>query len=136
MSRNRILALSLVQLLAIVACKKDESVQETLDLLDTHAKEIRGKVTGSADKRAGIVEAQKYLDANKADIGKRIRELVALRGFQVSAEMKGKMAASLADATVMCGQIEVEMMSAKMADPALDDELGKLCKSWDEAVAF
>lgn len=134
MPRNKYLFLMLAPVLALSACKKDAAVQETIDLLDKHSKEIKAKVTDATDKKAGVAEAQKYIDANKDDIAKRIKEMGELKGFQVSEEMQSKMASSLVDAAFMCSKIQVDLMSATMEDKDLDASLEKLCKTWDDAV--
>ncbi|MBX7079063.1 MAG: hypothetical protein K1X88_07750 [Nannocystaceae bacterium] len=134
MPRNRILVLALAPFIALTACKKDAAVQETIDLLDKHGKEITSKVTSASDKKAGVADAQKYIDSNKDDIAKRIKEMGELKGFQVSEEMQSKMASSLVDAAFMCSKIQVDLMAATMEDKDLDDALNKLCKTWDDAV--
>ncbi len=128
------LALILAPLLALSACKKDSAVQESIDLLGKHSKEITTKVTGAADKTAGVADAQKYLDSNKDDLSKRMKEISELRGFQVSEDMQTKMSSALVDAAFMCGKIQVDLMTETMADPALDGALGKLCKDWEAAM--
>ncbi len=128
-------ALVLAPLLALAACKKDSDVQATIDLLDKHSKEITSKATG-ADKKAGVAEAQKYLDANKDDLTKRMKEVSELRGFQVSEDMQSKMATALLDAAFMCGKIQVDLMTETMSDKDLDSAVNKLCKDWEAALAL
>jgi hypothetical protein len=134
MSLSLRLALVLVPLLTVAGCKKDSSVQESIDLLGKHSKEITAKVTGAADKKAGVADAQKYLDSNKDDLSKRMKEMSELRGFQVSEDMQSKMASALVEAAFMCGKIQVDLMSATMEDKDLDTSLEKLCKDWEGAL--
>jgi hypothetical protein len=134
MSRSIRLAFLLVPFLAATACKKDGDVQASLDLLDKHGKEITAKVTTATDKKAGVADAQKYLDSNKDDLNKRMKEMSELRGFQVSEDMQSKMAQSLVDAAFMCGKIQVDLMSETMSDKDLDASLEKLCKDWQTAL--
>lgn len=134
MSLSLRLALVLVPLLTVAGCKKDSSVQESIDLLGKHSKEITAKVTGAADKKAGVADAQKYLDSNKDDLSKRMKEMSELRGFQVSEDMQSKMASALVEAAFMCGKIQVDLMSATMEDKDLDTSLDKLCKDWEGAL--
>lgn len=134
MSRSFRFALVLVPLLTVAGCKKDASVQESIDLLAKHSKEITTKVTGAADKKAGVADAQKYLDSNKDDLSKRMKEMSELRGFQVSEDMQSKMASALVEAAFMCGKIQVDLMSATMEDKDLDTSLDKLCKDWEGAL--
>lgn len=136
MSRSLRLALLIAPLFAVAACKQDAAVQESIDLLGKHGKEITTKVTAAADKKAGVADAQKYLDSNKDDLSKRMKEMTELRGFQVSEEMQGKMASALVDAAFMCGKIQVDLMSATMQDEGLDTALDKLCKDWEGALAL
>lgn len=134
MSRSIRLALLLVPFLAATACKKDGDVQASIDLLDKHSKEITAKVTTATDKKAGVADAQKYLDSNKDDLNTRMKEMAELRGFQVSEDMQSKMAQALIDAAFMCGKIQVDLMSETMSDEALDGSIEKLCKDWQTAL--
>ncbi len=134
MPRQTHLALLLAPFLALTACKKDDSVKESLDLLAKHSKEITTKVTGASDKKAGVADAQKYLDANKDDIVKRMKEMSELRGFQLSEDMQSKMAEGIVDATFMCMKLQTDIMAATMEDDELDKAVDKLCADWDAAV--
>ena len=129
----RLAALS-ISLIAFAGCKKDDSVKESLDLLAKHGKEITTKVTGASDKKAGVADAQKYLDSNKDDIIKRMKEMSELRGFQLSEDMQGKMAEGIIDATFMCTKLQTEIMAETMEDEELDKSVDKLCADWDNAV--
>lgn len=134
MPRSLRFALVLVPLLTLAGCKKDSAVQESIDLLAKHSKEITTKVTAAADKKAGVADAQKYLESNKDDLSKRMKEMSELRGFQVSEDMQSKMASALVEAAFMCGKIQVDLMSETMADKELDGAVEKLCNDWQAAL--
>lgn len=134
MSRIVRLAALSISLVAFAGCKKDDAVKESLDLLAKHGKEITTKVTGASDKKAGVADAQKYLDANKDDIVKRMKEMSELRGFQLSEDMTSKMAEGIIEATFMCTKLQTEIMAETMEDKDLDTAVDKLCADWDAAV--
>src|SRR5262245_20440024 len=126
MSRNVRLAALFIPFIALAACKKDDSVKESLDLIAKHGKEITTKVTGASDKKAGVADAQKYLDSNKDDISKRMKEMSELRGFQVSEDMQKQMAEGILDAAFMCTKLQTEIMAETMSDDDLDKSVKKL----------
>jgi len=134
-AKSKLLSVLVPLVLATSACKKDGEVQETLDLLDKHGKEMAGKVKSASDKKAGVADAQKYLDSNKDDMTKRLKDLGELRGFQVSEEMQTKMASGIVDAMFACTTIQTDLIGETMSDDDLDKALDKLCKDWEGIVS-
>lgn len=128
------LALAAALLLPTTACKRDGYVQESLDAFARHGKEIKAKIADASDKKAGVAEAQKYLDANKDDIAGRMKELGGLKGFQVSEDMQAKLGAGIVEASFMCTKLQADFMLQAAEDADFDAALDKLCASWDAAV--
>ena len=100
--RNLVLSLGLG--LALVACSRDEEVNKVVADFDAFSKEIVNKVKTASNPAAGIVEAQKYLDANKAAITRRLASIKDVKNFQLSDETKKKMEATVkSDAEAVAG---------------------------------
>lgn len=112
--------------LALGACKKDDFANETMAQLSSMTDEIVKKVNDSEDKKAGVAEAQKILDAKKADLAPKMAEIMELRGFQISEEAQGNVAKVLVDVTSKMATLEINLMMATMNDKELEAAVEKL----------
>ena len=114
--------------LALGACKKDDFANETMKELSDLTDEIVKKVKDASDKKAGVAEAQKALDAKKADLSAKMKEIGQLRGFQLSEEAQGNVAKGIIDATSKISQLEIDLLTATMSDKELETAVEKLTK--------
>ena len=113
-------------LAAAPACKKDDMVKETMTEVDSLADEIVSTVKNADDKKQGVADAQKLLDAKKEDLGKKMGEVGELRGFQVSEEVATEMTTSLAESVLEVESLKLNLMTETMKDKELDTALNKL----------
>lgn len=113
-------------LAATPACKKDDMVKETMTEVDSLADEIVSTVKNADDKKQGVADAQKLLDAKKEDLGKKMGEVGELRGFQVSEEVATEMTSSLAESVLEVESLKLNLMTETMKDKELDTALNKL----------
>jgi hypothetical protein len=59
----------LLACIAMVGCgKRDDEVNAVMKDLDTFTAEVVGKISSAKDLASGLMEAQKYFDAQKAGI--------------------------------------------------------------------
>jgi hypothetical protein len=114
--------------LALGACKKDDFANETIKELSDLTDEIVKKVKDASDKKAGVAEAQKALDAKKADLSAKMKEIGQLRGFQLGEEAQGNVAKGIIDATSKMAQLEIDLLTATMSDKELEAAVEKLAK--------
>lgn len=127
MTRKLIAAGLLFSFLATApACKKDDMVKETMTEVDSLADEIVSTVKNADDKKKGVAEAQKLLDAKKEDLGKKMGEVGQLRGFQVSEDVATEMTSSLAESVLEVESLKLNLMSESMKDDELGTALNKL----------
>ncbi len=112
--------------LALGACKKDDFANETLTALTGLTDEIVQTVKKAEDKKAGVAEAQKALDAKKGDLTPKMAEIMELRGFQLSQEAQDKVNSGLADAATKVAQLEIDLLTETMKDEDLKKALEKL----------
>ncbi len=108
------------------ACKKDDMVKETMTEVDSLADEIVSTVKSADDKKQGVADAQKLLDAKKEDLGKKMGEVGELRGFQVSEEVATEMTSNLAQSVLEVESLKLNLMTETMKDKELDTALNKL----------
>jgi len=113
-------------LAAAPACKKDELVNDTMTEVDSLADEIVSTVEKADDKKQGVADAQKLLDAKKEELGKKMAEVGELRGFQVSEDVASKMTSSLAESLLEVETLKLSLMSETLKDKELDEAVNKL----------
>jgi len=111
--------LLLTIVLALGACKKDDMATGTMDELTTLTDEIVTTVTGAADKKAGVAEAQKLLDAKKDELAPKMAEIMELRGFQLSDEAQAAVAKGMIDNAAKMDKLEIDMLTETMRDEEL-----------------
>jgi hypothetical protein len=114
--------------LALGACKKDDFANETMKELSDLTDEIVKKVKDASDKKAGVAEAQKALDAKKGDLSAKMKEIGQLRGFQLSEEAQGNVAKGIIDVSSKISQLEIDLLTATMSDKELETAVDKLTK--------
>jgi hypothetical protein len=120
--------------LALGACKKDDFANETMKELSDLTDDIVKKVKDASDKKAGVAEAQKALDAKKGDLSAKMKEIMELRGFQLSEEAQGNVAKVLVDVTTKMASLEIDLMSETMSDKDLQTALDKLTSDHENLV--
>lgn len=128
-------ALLLGLLASAPGCKKDEMVKETMTQVDSLADEIVSTIDKAEDKKQGVADAQKLLDAKKEDLGKRMAEVGELRGFQVSEEVTAEMGSSLTESVLEVEKLKLSLMSETMKDPELDKAVEKLTSDFSNMLA-
>lgn len=112
--------------LALGACKKDDFVNETMKELSALTDDIVKKVNDAEDKKAGVAEAQKALDAKKGDLAPKLKEIPQIRNFQLSEEAQGNFAKVLVDVMTKMASLEGDLMIATMSDKELQTAVDKL----------
>lgn len=120
--------------LTVGGCKKDDEVNATLEMLDETTQEIVDKVKTADDKKAGVADAQKYLDEHADELKTKITELGELRGYQVSDETQEKMASSLIENITKVKSLELDLVQHTATDKELDAKLTKLTQSYSNVV--
>src|SRR5215467_9912742 len=104
MKKQFALMLLLATLLPFAACKKDAEINAILAEFDSFTTEMVKRVESAPNPSAGVDDAQKYFDSNKAKVMARMDAIKGLRGYQVSKETEEKMTTSLvADASKVAG---------------------------------
>lgn len=124
----------LVLVFALGACKKDDFAKATMTELTALTDDIVKTVKDASDKKAGVAEAQKKLDAKKGDLAPKMNEIMELRGFQLSEEAQGEVAKVLIDVTAKMAQLEIDMLTATMSDKDLEAALEKLTTDHENLV--
>jgi restriction endonuclease len=134
-ARSSLYGFLLALVLVISACSKDEVAIKTMDELTTLTDDLVKTVNDAADKKAGVADAQKQLDAAKGELGAKMKDVMDLRGFQVSEETQTKLAGSLIDNTFKMSRLEIDLMMETMSDAELKAALDKLLEDHQALVS-
>ncbi len=121
-------------LVAAPACKKDDMVKETTSEIDALADEMVKAVNDADDKKKGVADAQKLLDAKKADLGAKMAELGELRGFQVSEDVSAEMTSSLAQSVIEVQGLQITLMTESIKDPELKTAVDQLTTDFNDMI--
>jgi electron transfer flavoprotein alpha subunit len=113
---------------------KDDSVNQTMTELSTLTDDIVKTIADASDKKAGVAKAQQTLDAKKSELAPKMKELMELRGFQLSEEAQSNVAKVLVDVTTQMAQMEIDLLTATMSDKDLETALGKLTTDHENLV--
>jgi len=121
-------------LVAAPACKKDDMVKETTSEIDSLAEDMVKAVDEADDKKQGIADAQKLLDAKKADLGAKMAEMGELRGFQVSEDVAAEMTSSLAQSVLEVQGLQITLMTESVNDPELKAAVDQLTTDFNNMI--
>jgi hypothetical protein len=133
-ARSTLYGFLLALILIVSGCSKDELATGAIDELNALTDDIVKTVSEASDKKAGVAEAQKKLDAKKGELGPKMKEVMELRGFQINEETKDKVAAGLVDNTMKMATLEIDLMMATATDPELAAAVDKLTSDHEALV--
>ena len=120
-------------LLGLAGCKKDAEIDAFIKDFDQLTNDVVQKVQSSPNA-AGLAEAQKIVDAKKADMKTRLDALKQLRGYQVSDTSVKKLTDSVtANAQKITGLATVITPQA-IKDPSLVTKYTALTKSYTDML--
>jgi hypothetical protein len=115
---------------AVAGGSGDMGVDAVIRQLGDFTEELAGKVEKAADTKAGVAEAQKLLDARKAELAASIG--VLKRGALArDAAAKGRWLEAEVDGTQRVSQLKVKYLDASMRDPELKAGLDRLAADYD-----
>lgn len=120
--------------LLTTGCKKDDQANKTLDLLDTTTAELVQRVKTNTSPRAGVADAQTYLDEHKDVLHTQMVALGELRGYELSDDTTSRMEQSLTDNMTKVQTLQLDLMAATLDDKTLDAELTKLTDTYQNAI--
>jgi hypothetical protein len=120
--------------LALGGCKKDDFANETIGELSALADQIVKTVNDAQDKKAGVAEAQKLLDAKKTDLSPKMKEIMELRGFQVSEDVAAKVNSVRAEAATKVMGLQLSLITHTAQDAELEKAVEKLSDDFGKLV--
>lgn len=121
---------------ALAGCQRegagagDVSVDAVVRQLREFTDELASKVESAPEPKAGVVEAQKLLDARKAELSARIGALKR-KGFAEDASARGKWLEAEVDNTRRVGELKLKYLDASLRDPELKAALERLAADYD-----
>ena len=108
----------------------DVSVDGVIRQLREFTDELASKVESASDPKAGVAEAQRLLDARKAELSARIGALKQ-KGFAGDPAARGKWLEAEVDNTRRVGELKLKYLDASLRDPELKAALERLAADYD-----
>jgi hypothetical protein len=125
----------LLACIAMVGCgKRDDEVNSVMKDLDTFTTEVVSKISSAKDPASGLIEAQKYFDAQKADIKKKFDSIKDIRGFQISEETKKKMEDGITKNVTSIASLQITYMGRAVEDKKFETSLEKLISDYQDLL--
>jgi hypothetical protein len=136
MMKNKLITIFvLLACIAMIGCgKRDDEVNKVMKDLDTFTTEVVGKISSAKDPASGLMEAQKYFDAQKADIKKKFDSIKDIRGFQISEETKKKMEDGITKNVTSIASLQITYMSRTIDDKKFETGLEKLINDYQNML--
>ena len=108
----------------------DPGVDELVGALADFTKELTTKVESAADTKAGVADAQRLLDARRAELAARIEAFRKGPRMQEQAA-RGKWLEAEVDNTQRVRGLQLKYLDASMRDPELKAGLERLAADYD-----
>jgi hypothetical protein len=128
-----LLAIAIAFTVLLTGCHKDAEVQTFITTLDSTTAEIV-KHLESNPTAAGVDEAQKALDAKKADLKAKLDIIRGLEASQVSDDMETKLTNSIASSQKAMMDVSISAGPKLGTDPAAAAKFKKLTDDYTSAV--
>ena len=126
--KTTILGILILTVLAFSACggvNKDAEVTAFVTDVDKVTSEITTKVNTNPSA-AGVDEAQKILDAKKADLKARYDKLKELRGYELSEPVMKKLTDSISKNMESVANLQIQNVEKTVEDEAFGKKMNKL----------
>lgn len=120
--------------LVMTGCKKDDFANETVGELNKLADEIVAKVKEGDDRKASIDAAQKMLDDKRGELAPKMKQIMELRGFEVSEETAANVNKVRQEAGLKVAGLAIGLNMAELADQEVQDKLTKLVEDFAKLV--
>ena len=109
----------------------DAEPGETIAALGAFTKELTAKVESAGDTKAGLADAQKLLDARKAELAARVSAARASQQAKADASTHGSLLEAEVDNTELVHRLQVKYSDASSRDPDFKERLDKLVSDYD-----
>lgn len=104
---------------------------EVIKALGAFTEELASKVESAADTKAGLIEAQKLLDARKGELAARVTSLRASPQVKSDASARGRLLEAEVDNTERVHRLQVKYSDASTRDADFKARLDKLVSDYD-----
>ncbi|MEM7158354.1 MAG: hypothetical protein AAF799_36280 [Myxococcota bacterium] len=119
--------------LALGACKKDDFANETVNELNKLADDIVAKVKEGKDTKS-VEAAHEMLKSKRGDLAPKMKEIMELRGFQVSEETAANVNKVRTEAGIKVAGLQIELMMEAAKDKDLETKLEALTDDFTKLV--
>src|SRR5258708_17485253 len=100
--------LALAACLSVAGCgKKDDEINAAMKDLNTFTTEMVAKVQKATDPATGVIEAQKYFEAQQSELKKKLSVIKDVRGFQVTEDAQKKMQSDITNNVTAVASLQI-----------------------------
>lgn len=107
-------------------CRRAVPVDEVLAEVDAFTDELVGKVTTAPDPARGVEEAQKLLDARRAELSSKIAAVKRADEYRTDDAVRKKVMVSEVDNGTKVSGLQTRFISRSMSDAEFKAKLDKL----------
>lgn len=120
---------------AMTSCSRDDEVKTVIADVDRFTNELVQKFKGAGNASKGVDEAQKYLDANRDSVHKKMESIKDVRGFQVTEETKKKMEESLVNDAKAVTDLFANNIATAARNQDFQNKMMKLINDYKDMLA-
>lgn len=132
--RKAVWVLVMVLVASMVGCSRDDEVRVAMAALDGFTQQLLKNVKSGASASDGLDAARTFFDSNQKDVSPKVKAILNLRGYQVSADTKSAMEGCFTKNITDVESLKIDLMMATMNDKALDEKLNRLITDYEHLV--
>ncbi|HEX5708158.1 MAG TPA: hypothetical protein VFX96_12725 [Pyrinomonadaceae bacterium] len=117
----------------VAACgndAKDAEVNAVVKDLDAFTQELLAKVKSAPDPSTGVDEAQRHLDARRAEMAAKMNSIKDVREAQLSEETRKRLMERVTENVMSVSGLQIEYMDESLRDPAFKAKIEKLTQDY------
>ena len=116
--------------LSVAGCRREPSAETVLAELDSFTTELLKRVNDAADPSAGVDEAQKFLDARRAEMASKIAGVKKSGEFEQNEELRRRMLESEISNGAKVSGLQTRYIRRSMDDEAFKEKLERLVNDY------
>lgn len=127
--------LALIIGVSLAGCgKKDDEIKAAMKDLNSFTSELVAKVKVASDPATGLVDAQKYFDAQQTDLKKKLNAIKGVREAQISEETKKQMQADITKNVTDVATLQITYANLSVRDSRFKAGLEKLVNDYQKLI--
>lgn len=124
--KNGLLSLMIMIAMAFSACSVNKDAE--VGAFVTETDKLAAEIVRAVDEKpgSGVDQAQKMLDARKAELKAHFEKIKDVRGYQLSSEMSQKLTDSVTKKVESVGNLQIKYAEKAAGDKSFGQKLSRL----------